>query len=167
MKVPIKISKVGSQFDTTRGKVQKLVAENMNTHELYDNISVFLNGNNFEYGKGDEVLIDIREGEYKGKPAWTASYESIETFDIAPQNAPEIAQKGASKETSPEKGIPASVWEAKDERMVRMNCLSHAVMIIHDQYPLPEAFNSETERANMVKMVAISLRDWVYGDEKL
>lgn len=110
------------------------------------------------FGMGDEVQGQLEvKGQYKN----LRNVTPIRDLQHETQEEPKPVPK-----TTPAP-VPQTVWDGKDERMVRMNCLTHATKIVNTQHPNPEAFDSEGGRADMIKMVAMGLRDWVYQNGEI
>ena len=112
--------------------------------------SYFVPDDGIPFSVGDDILAEV---EVNGK------YVNLKKAQkpTPPPILPEPAQEPLNGKDK----VPAEVWEAKDLRMVRMNALTHATAIclqVHKDEKL-----TETEMAEMIKMTARNLVDWVYS----
>lgn len=112
------------------------------------------------FGVGDEISGNIEvKGQYTNLRNVTPIRDVGDVFEgTKPVETPKNANLGGSGK------VPQKVWDDKDSRMVKMNCLSHATKICLETER--EKNLTCSEMTNLVEIEAMQLYDWVYEGKK-
>jgi hypothetical protein len=133
------------------------------TFRSFDDAEAFKQIEAKEFKLGETVGYDYTEtpGTYTDKSGATKSttYRNIVKFVKAPQ--PTLADIAAGPKPTTNAPVDASIWEAKDRRIVRMASINAANELLRtNQIAMPEEARmiSEISLFKLAKMI----EDWVY-----
>lgn len=113
------------------------------------------------YKKGDTIIITKKAQQ--GEKGLISVFEVVKQGVTEPKPAEIPKLNIPSNGNQSQGGVPVEVWERKDERMVKMNALSHAVEFVTNTKGFT---GNETDVAKMF-LLAQKCYDWVYQIESI